>query len=202
MNTRLILSSCDFRDEKCAKFITKYLPKPIDKCRVLYFPNENATRGRIKNGNYHNRALKMGFSSENIFVADYFNPDECLSLDIDVIYIGGGNTFGVIKRIRDAELDEAIVSYIKKGVLYIGSSAGAHIASLDFSHVERYDKNSAKVTDFSGLGLFYGIAVCHFSEERLAHFEELCKTREYPVIALKNSDAVLVENGKIIDKTE
>ena len=57
------------------------------------------------------------------------------NLDIDVIYISGGNTFGTLKLIRDSGFNKAIVDYVQKGVIYIGGSMGAHIAHISQSHV-------------------------------------------------------------------
>ncbi len=37
---KLILSSCDFRNENSKNVILNNLPKPIDKCRLLFIPNE------------------------------------------------------------------------------------------------------------------------------------------------------------------
>lgn len=39
---KLILSSCDFRNEKSKKTIIDNLSKPIEQCKLLFFPNEKA----------------------------------------------------------------------------------------------------------------------------------------------------------------
>ena len=44
---KLILSSCDFRNEKSQKVIMDNLPYSIDKCRLLFIPNEKATAEAI-----------------------------------------------------------------------------------------------------------------------------------------------------------
>ena len=59
---KLILSSCDFRNEVSAKCIYENLPKPVAQCRVLYFPNEKATEAKIKSGVYEKRLMEFGFS--------------------------------------------------------------------------------------------------------------------------------------------
>lgn len=40
---KLILSSCDFRNDNARKTIINNLNKPIDQCKLLYIPNEKAT---------------------------------------------------------------------------------------------------------------------------------------------------------------
>ena len=51
----------------------------------------------------------FGFQRKNIYVANYFDPTPFFDLDIDVIYISGGNTFGTMKLIRDSGFDKAII---------------------------------------------------------------------------------------------
>ncbi len=193
---KLILSSCDFGNPESAKFILDHLCKPISDCRVLYFPNEKVTPEKLKSGKYEARVAAYGFQKKNIYVADYFNPTPYYHLDIDVIYISGGNTFGTMKRIRDAGFDKAIIDYVQNGVVYIGGSAGAHIVSADISHVIKYDKDTFGLTDFSGLGLYHGILICHYTESRKEDFEELLSSGKYVVKALSDTDSIVVKDDE------
>ncbi|MBQ8404015.1 MAG: Type 1 glutamine amidotransferase-like domain-containing protein [Clostridia bacterium] len=190
---KLILSSSDFGNIESAKFIYEHLGMPIENARVLYFPNEKATEASIKSGMYEKRLCAFGFREENIFVFDYYEPTKFCGLDIDAVYISGGNTFGTLKRIRETGFDKAIFDYVKKGAVYIGGSAGAHIATADISHVEKYDKDTFGLEDFSGIGLFGGILVCHYSEERKADYESLKVAGKYSVTALANNESILIE---------
>lgn len=191
---KLILSSCDFGDPTSAKFITDNLCKPISECKVLYFPNEKVTLEKIKSGKYEARVSAFGFQRKDIYVANYFDPAPFFDLDIDVIYISGGNTFGTMRLIRGAGFDKAIVDYVQSGVIYIGGSAGAHIATADISHVAKYDKDTFGLNNFSGLGLYNGILICHYSDDRKQHYDELCALGIHNVIALKNDQSIVVKD--------
>ncbi|MBQ8431786.1 MAG: Type 1 glutamine amidotransferase-like domain-containing protein [Clostridia bacterium] len=191
---KLILSSCDFGNAESAKFIHDHLCKPIGDCRVLYFPNEKVTPEKIKSGKYQARLAAFGFQKKNIYVANYFEHTTCLGLDIDVIYISGGNTFGTMKCIRDAGLDSAIVDYVQNGAVYIGGSAGAHIASASIAHVIKYDKDTFGLTDFSGLGLYQGILICHYAKDREEDLAQLKAVGEYPVLALSDGQSVVIKD--------
>ena len=190
---KLILSSCDFNNDDSKNIIIENLCKPISECKVLYFPNEKVTIEKIKSGKYEERVSAFGFQKNNIYVANYFEPTPFLNLDIDVIYISGGNTFGTMKLIRDSGFDKAIVNYVENGVIYVGGSAGAHIASVDIAHVVKYDNDTFGLMDFSGLGLYDGILICHYTEERKADFDFLKSSREYSVIALKDNQSIIIE---------
>lgn len=189
---KLILSSCDFRNEKSQQVIMDNLPYPIDKCKLLFIPNEKATAEAILSSVYYDRMQEFGFKKENVYVFDHNNPDEFRNLDIDVIYISGGNTFGTLDKIRKCNFDKDIINYIKSGVVYIGGSAGAHIASKDIKHVEKYDENNVGITDYSGLGLFNGMLICHYTDERKSDFEKLSANSECNVYALTDEDSLVL----------
>ncbi len=190
---KLILSSCDFRNDKSQKVIMDNLPYPIDKCRLLFIPNEKATEEAISSDLYYDRMREFGFVKENIYVFDQNNPDEFRNIDVDVIYISGGNTFGTLDKIRKSGFDKDIIRYVKSGVVYIGGSAGAHIASKNIQHVEKYDVNTVSLTDYSGLGLFEGILICHYTDSRKYDFGQLSQYSEFKAYALTDEDSIVYE---------
>ena len=189
---KLILSSCDFGNPRSAQFIRDNLCRPLDACRVLFFPNEKATPEKIKSGKYQTRLCAFGFERRNIWVVDTTRPASVACPDVDVIYVSGGNTFGTLKRIREAGYDKWIADAVHSGIPYIGGSAGAHIACADVSHVLRYDHDTFGLTDFSGLGLYRGRLICHYTDARCADYEALCRDGGYPVLALRDEDSILV----------
>lgn len=188
---KLILSSCDFRNENSRKTIFDNLPKPINECRLLFIPNEKATLDAIKGEKYYKRMQEFGFSKENITVFNYYAPKDFMSLDIDVIYVSGGNTLKTLHRIRNSVFDKELVRYIKSGVTYIGGSAGAHIVTEDVLHVSGYDPAPQGMSDFSGLGLFHGILICHYSEARKDLYDKLVSEGK-KVYALTDDDSLVI----------
>lgn len=192
---KLILSSCDFRNEHSKKYILDNLGLAIKKCRILYFPNEKATKEAIKSDLYYNRLAEFGFVRENIYVFNYYGPAMFTNLNIDAVYISGGNTFATFDRIRKAGFCEKIVRYVKDGAVYIGGSAGAHIASANIEHVMQYDSNTPGTTDFRGLALFDGILICHYTDERKDDFTTLQRNKKYNVYALTNDESLIIDDG-------
>lgn len=190
----LILSSCDFRNEKSKKTILDTLRKPIGQCKLLFIPNEKATQETIHSEKYYIRLQAFGFSRENITVFDYADPQKFIDLDLDILYISGGNTFATLKRIRDCGFDQEILRYVQSGVLYIGGSAGAHIATQSIAHVAAFDPIPDGMNEWNGLGLFDGILICHYTEERRPLYEALTAAGKYKVYALHDEDSLVVNS--------
>ena len=192
--SKILLSSCDFRNGESAKCIYDNLPHLIGQCKILYFPNEKATEEAIKSKKFYQRLSEFGFSQENIYVFNYFSPAEFDSnTHIDVIYISGGNTFGTLKRIRESRAEKVILDCLSRGAMYIGGSAGAHIASRSIKHVAKYDVDTYGLTDFSGLRLFDGILICHYSDLREQDYMALIEAGEQNIIKLRDQDFIVFE---------
>ena len=190
----LILSSCDFRNKNSKTSIIKNLGIPIEKCKVLYIPNEKATLELIQSDMYYNRVEEFGFQKTNITVFNYYDSNQYKDLKIDAIYISGGNTFRMLDRLKKCNFDKAIIKYVNNGVTYIGGSAGAHIASNNVEHILDFDDNESGVTDFEGLGLFDGILFCHYSEDRKSYYEKALLKNKYKVYALTDDDSIIINN--------
>ena len=193
---KLILSSCDFRNDNARKTIINNLNKPIDQCKLLYIPNEKATFETIHSERYYLRMKEFGFARDNIYVFDYYNADAFRNLEIDIVYISGGNTFATIDRIRKCEFDQEIIRYVRNGVIYIGGSAGAHIASQNIEHVAEFDPIPEGMTDFNGLGLFDGILICHYTAERKALYDKLIAEEKFQIFTLSNDDSLVIDSDK------
>lgn len=192
MSMKIILSSCDFRNDASKQTIIDNLNKPIDQCKLLFFPNEKATQELIHSDLYYLRMEEFGFKKNNVFVFDYYDSEKFVGLNIDVVYISGGNTFKTLQRLRDCGFDKEIVRYVQSGAVYIGGSAGAHIASKSIEHVSAFDSVPEGMTDFNGLGLFDGIFICHYTDDRKAIYDELKSQGKYNVVALRNDESILI----------
>ena len=109
---KLILSSCDFLNEKSKKRILNNIDKSIEKVRVLFIPNKLFNIDDLDK--YYQRLAIDGFTKkENIFIFNEKDSRSFNNLDIDLIYIGGGNTFFTLKKLKDSEFDKEIIKYIK-----------------------------------------------------------------------------------------
>ncbi|MEA5039031.1 MAG: Type 1 glutamine amidotransferase-like domain-containing protein [Clostridiaceae bacterium] len=194
---KLILSSCDFRNKNSYKCITDNLGMPIQQCRVLYFPNEKATKEDLESEKFYNRLAEFGFARKNIYVFNYYSPGSFYDLDIDALYISGGNTFATLDRIRKAGFCDIIFQYVKNGAVYIGGSAGAHIACTNIKHILKYDSNPPNMSDFNGLKLFEGVLICHYIDEKKKDLLKIQRDGKYKVYSLTDDESLLIADNVV-----
>jgi len=69
----------------------------------------------------------------------------------DAIFVGGGNTFRLLKILQDLELIEPIRQKVKSGAPYIGSSAGSNVAGPTIKTTK--DMPIVEPRSFDSLGL-------------------------------------------------
>ena len=188
----LILSSTDFNSPVVREAIINELPKPVEDCTVLFFPSEKASNKDVKSAKFKKWLEGFGFTRANVTVFNKNTPEKYIGLTVDAVYVGGGNTFAMLKIMRDTGFDRELIRLVENGALYIGGSAGAHIASKNIEHVQVFDSNDVGLTDFSGLGFFDGILFCHFCEERVPYYEKVLAEGKYRAYTL-NDDEYLVQ---------
>ena len=203
---KLILSSSDFINEHSKQVILNNIDKELSNNKVLFIPNEKATREKIKSDKYYDRLYRDGFTKRNnIYIFDETEADRFRNLNIDLIYVSGGNTFATLDKIRKCGFDKDIINYIKNGVIYIGGSCGAHIASKNIKHLEKLDDNYLNIKDYDALGLFDGIIIPHYNEEeynpklRKQIYDILLIENKYKVYALTNDDSLVIIDDTIIE---
>ena len=67
--------------------------------------------------------------------------------DYSFIYIGGGNTFSLLKDLKDSGSFEKIKEYLKNNGIVYGGSAGAIIFGKDLDSCMTDDENEVQLTD-------------------------------------------------------
>jgi dipeptidase E len=82
----------------------------------------------------------------------YWKTEPLKALDaVEAIFVGGGNTYALLSRLRAARLLDAIQERVHHGVPYMGSSAGANVAGPTI--LTTNDWNVVALDRFEALGL-------------------------------------------------
>ncbi len=85
----------------------------------------------------------------------------------DAIYIGGGNTFKLLKEIKATGFDVKLMSFLNENKFVYGGSAGAIIFGKTINPALFGDENEVGLTDLNGLNVLGNKDVwCHFNEDQ------------------------------------
>ena len=151
------------------------------------------------------RFAEMDYSVESAHTTD--NLQKAIE-QTDAIFIGGGNTFRLLKALQDLELLEPIRLKVKSGAPYIGSSAGSNVAGPTIKTTK--DMPIVQPRSFDSLGLVPFQISPHYldpdphsthmgetQEERILQFLE---ENETPVVGIREEAWLWIENGAVILK--
>lgn len=136
-------------------------------------------------------------TSKEELVEKNFNNYAC-------IYIGGGNTYKLLKDLKDSGAFNKMKDYLlyDNGVVY-GGSAGAIIFGKDLDSCNTDDENEVNLEDNSGFDMIDGFSLlCHYTnrnEERtlLSTNYLLQLSKQKPIYAIPEEDTIIVTEEKI-----
>lgn len=120
--------------------------------------------------------------------------------DKNVVYITGGNTFYLLKAIRESGFDIVLRELIDRGVVYIGTSAGAYVMgpSIETATWKESNRERFSVTDFTGLGYVPFMLFAHYTSDIAERTAEKARTASHPARILKDGQGILVEGNTAI----
>lgn len=170
--------------------------------RVLFFPyalfdwNAYAEQAR-------ERFQRMGYALDSAHEAD--DPPRT-ALEARAFFVGGGNTFRLLKTLQDLSLLEPIRRRVADGVPYIGSSAGSLVACPTIRTTN--DMPIVEPSSLAALGLVTFQINAHYldpdpasthmgetREERLRQFHE---ENSAPVVGLREGTMLRIEGNRIV----
>jgi dipeptidase E len=169
--------------------------------RVLFFPfalhNQDAYTSTVRK-----RFGAMGYFIESAH--ETAAPKKAVE-ETDAIFIGGGNTFRLLKALQDLDLIEAIRRKVGSGAPYIGSSAGSNVAGPTIKTTK--DMPIVQPRSFDSLGLVPFQISPHYldpdpnsahmgetQEERILQFLE---ENDTPVIGIREGAWLLCNDGSV-----
>lgn len=164
---KIVLTSCGIIDNKLKEQFYELLDKDISKLKLLYVTiavdGEKDTDRTWLEEEYAT-ILDLGIKKENITEFHYEENIDFSSYDI--IYMIGGNTFYLLKELREKNLAKKIIQAIDNGVIYVGSSAGSIILGKTIETALLFDENWVNLVDFKGLNIVNGIIIPHANRKQ------------------------------------
>jgi dipeptidase E len=121
----------------------------------------------------------------------------------EALFVGGGNTYHLLRRLHDAHLVDAVRVRVRAGMPYLGSSAGSVIAGPNM--LTTNDWNVDGLDRFDALGLVpFNInphyketdpVMAPFSETRDERIGQYLVVRDNPVVGVEEQTLVRGEDG-------
>lgn len=169
--------------------------------RVLFVPFALYDRDKYA-AQARERFAKMGYTLQSIHTAA--DPAQALR-ETDAMFIGGGNTFRLLKTLYEYSIIQTIRDRVAEGMPYIGSSAGSNVAAPTIKTTN--DMPIVQPRSFAALNLIsfqinphYLDAdpnSTHMGETREERLNQYLEENETPVVALREGAMLRIENGQI-----
>ncbi|HET7183441.1 MAG TPA: dipeptidase PepE [Terriglobales bacterium] len=126
----------------------------------------------------------------------------------EAAFIGGGNTFRLLKTLYEHRLLEVIRARVEGGMPYIGSSAGSVVACPTIRTTN--DMPIVEPPSLTSLGLIAFQLNCHYfdadpnsthmGETREVRLREFHEENEMPVVGIREGSMLRVEKGLVVLK--
>ncbi|HRZ34029.1 MAG TPA: Type 1 glutamine amidotransferase-like domain-containing protein [Candidatus Moranbacteria bacterium] len=206
MRKLLLSSNSDFVIEKGLRLLFDDISK-IKMAYIITAGNGSQNRGYIER--YKEMLDKEGYNFDVLDIEGKTENDlRELLKDKNAIYVEGGNTFYLLKAVRESGFDKVLAEMIDEGAVYIGSSAGSYIAcpTIEMSTWKKpgEEKDRFGVTDLTAMNLVPFLVKAHYDPDYRELLKERISQSRYETKVLKDGQAILVEgdNYKLVGDGE
>ena len=185
--------------------ILKILPKSPKELKLAHITTASIDE---KNKDYFHKETQimkeLGFQ---VTEADISGMTEGkvrkLLKDTNIIYIQGGNTYYLLKSIKESGFDKVVKELLEKGVIYIGVSAGSYVAGPTIEQADWiHEHNRFGLTDLTAMNLVPFLLMVHYVPEYKSILKEKIQKSKYEFKILTDDQAILVkgDNYKLVGK--
>jgi peptidase E len=197
-NMTFLLTSAGFSTQKISNTFLKLLPKSVSEAKVVFIPTASRTKEELKYVEESRQEL-IDLGIKNIITLNLELQVVVSDIkNVDVVYVCGGNTFYLLKKMRESGFDQLLSSF---DGLYVGVSAGSIVVGPNIELAGPWDQNDVSLSDTTGLNLV-GFAVSpHYQEKEQGIINDFKSRVDYEIVTLTDSQAVLVggDEKKIIE---
>lgn len=191
------------------KFIES-LDRPTFELKVAFVP----TAGNILKDNQfvaedRNKLIDSGFQVVDINLENKTKKQLIEEMNgIDIVFVAGGNTFYLLQETLKSNFNEIVISFVEKGGIYIGSSAGTLLAGPSIELAKNIDNHeeAPELKSFDSLGLVDFVVLPHYDvkdfKDKIDENLQKYQNYKHKIIKISDNQAVVVKgnNFKIVSK--
>ena len=156
--------------------VDRFLPKKLSACKIAYIITASQKSINPDYLEIHRKKmdeLHLSYTEMDIAGKNEAELEKMFS-SYDIILVGGGNTFYLLKAVRESGFENVIKKLIAKGVVYIGSSAGAYIAcpSIIMATWTQRNPDRYNITEYTGMNLVPFLINAHYTPDELEFLKD------------------------------
>ncbi|MBT3586439.1 MAG: type 1 glutamine amidotransferase-like domain-containing protein [Halobacteriovoraceae bacterium] len=141
------------------------------------------------------------FSHKNVSKFELvITPSESL-LDYDAIMIEGGNTFDLIREVRDSAFFDLLLAFHKSGKTIYADSAGAIVLGSDVHTAflgDDGDEDQLKLQDYRGLDIIHPWCLhAHATSAEHDALQDLLYDQGNPILALAENTGIKIDGDEL-----
>ncbi len=167
--------------------------------RIVYWPFALPPQMRFSADDWlrgNLEVLGVGYELDTWHSLDDRDPFGLSPEKVDLLFVGGGNTFRLLDMVRRDGFIEPVRQFWRAGGDYYGGSAGAVLACDSIGIADGHDANEPGLEDLTGFGLISGVAILpHFTEEQLADARQWAVDNQSVVVGLPESVGLRCAEG-------
>lgn len=190
---QIILVSTGLSSVAAKESLTRIFPNLKNKNAVLI-----TTASEGKESNKWNILTKEQFLELGYEKVDFLDLEENPNVDLSeyqTIFVCGGNTFKLMKYVGQSNFKEEVIKCLNRGGIYIGSSAGALIATptIQIAGEVVPDDNAVNLINLEGMGLVNFEILPHYEPSMDEEIEEYKKKTSREIKIITNDEIVEVQ---------
>ncbi len=202
MSETIVLTSAGLKVPIVGDEIVKRLPKSPSETKLAHVITASNVADDTDYVDRDKKAmLNFGFDVVDV-VLEGKDETELYELlkRFDVIYVQGGNGFYLLRHIRRSGFDNVVRKLLKKGVWYVGVSAGTYVCcpTIEMHNWKRVRENWYGLESLEAMNLVPFLVSVHYNREK--YREELSKaipSASCGVKVLTDEQALMVVDGKV-----
>ena len=198
MKKLLLTSSSDYFYDH----IGEYVDKPLDEIKIAWITTAKKASGNPEYIEEHRKKMseqEFGYLDIDI---EGKSEDELRTLidGSDVIYVHGGNTFHLLRAIKESSFEKIVREQLDKGVLFAGTSAGAYVAcpTIEMNLWRRDIKYFPfENQDLTGMNLVPFLVEVHYEAKNKEDVKKGIANTDLEVYVLTDEQALYIEDDDV-----